>query len=294
MFSKNKSFIYYFINAVIIICAVYFLYTKYFAGMLDEIGTGGGSVALLLGVTALIAVIYILKAFRLYIIFLDSRISGIRFLEVYLKTMPVSLAFPLKSGELFKMYCFAVETGSLRLGILGILVERFFDTIPLLVLLILFTMISGGTVIPIVIITSGFLILISALYFSFPSIYSYMNKYCMINIKSEKAVGLLKLLEGVKSLYDILKVLIKDRVALLLIISSFTWLSECCVLTLFAFGLGYGFETDLFLTYINSVFTGETNGYVNIYVGLSAVLFLAVFLIVYAIKYMKKIRRVKA
>lgn len=267
--------------------AVYLLYTRYFEGMINQSGL---KPQLLLGVAVLMTFIYAMKAFRLYVIFMDRRPGWGRFMEVYIKTMPAAIAFPLKAGELFRMYCFGVELGSFRLGILGILAERFFDTIPLLILLILFTMVSGGNVMPIVVVTAGFLILILAVYLSFPSIYLYINKYCMVSIRSQKAVRLLELLESVKKWFDLLKGLIKDRVALLLIISSFTWLAECFVLMLFAWGLGYGFETDLFLTYVNSVFNGQTNAYVNLYVGLSAVLFLLAFIIVYPVRYMKKMK----
>lgn len=267
--------------------AVYLLYTRYFEGMINQSGL---KPQLLLGVAVLMTFIYAMKAFRLYVIFMDRRPGWGRFMEVYIKTMPAAIAFPLKAGELFRMYCFGVELGSFRLGILGILAERFFDTIPLLILLILFTMVSGGNVMPIVVVTAGFLILILAVYLSFPSIYLYINKYCMVSIRSQKAVRLLELLESVKRWFDLLKGLIKDRVALLLIISSFTWLAECFVLMLFAWGLGYGFETDLFLTYVNSVFNGQTNAYVNLYVGLSAVLFLLAFIIVYPVRYMKKMK----
>ncbi|MBO4375386.1 MAG: flippase-like domain-containing protein [Lachnospiraceae bacterium] len=282
---KIGKIIYYLINAAVIVLAVYFLYTRYFEGMLAQTGL---QVPLIIGVGLLMALIYAMKAFRLYVIFMDRCPGWGRFIEVYIKTMPAAIAFPLKAGEFFRMYCFGFEMGSLRLGILGILAERFFDTIPLLVLLILFTLISGDTVMPIVVVTAGFIILILAVFLSFPSIYLYINKYCMVSIHSKKSVKLLEMLEGIKKWYDMLKDLIKDRVALLLIISSFTWLAECFVLMIFAWGLGYGFETDLFLTYVNSAFNGQTNEYVNLYVGLSAVLFLLAFIIVYPVRYIKK------
>ncbi len=287
MGSKTGKTIYYIINAAVIVAAVYLLYTRYFEGMLKQTGL---KLPLLLGVGILMTFIYAMKAFRLYVIFMDRRPGWGRFMEIYIKTMPAAIAFPLKAGELFRMYCFGVELGSFRLGILGILAERFFDTIPLLILLTLFTMISGGNVMPIVVVTAGFLILISAVYLSFPSIYLYINKYCMISIRSQKAVKIMELLESVKKWFDMLRELIKDRVALLLIISSFTWLAECFVLMIFAWGLGYGFETDLFLTYVNSVFNGQTNAYVNLYVGLSAVLFLLAFIVVYPVRYIKKMK----
>ncbi len=292
----KKGIGYYIINIAVVLAAVCFLYSKYFAGMLEEIESISSNIAVILGIMVLIAFIYAIKAFRLYIILLDERLSWKRFLRVYIKTMPVSLAFPLKLGEIFRMYCFGVETGSLATGILGILTERFFDTIPLLVLIVLFTLMSGGEVITLVVLLAGFLILISALYLSFPSIYSYANRYCMVNIQSGRSVKLLKLLDGLNKWYLRVKKLIKDRVALLLIISTFTWLAECGILMLFVRGMGDEFASDIFLSYISSVCSGITNSYVNLYVGLSAILFFLVFMAVYASSFVGeafKIRSVK-
>jgi len=288
MHTKSRSKLYYLINAAVMAAAVYFLCTKYVAGMAENVRRSGRTAFVFVIIMLFIAMIYAMKAFRLYVIFMDRGIGWIRFIEVYIKTMAASLAFPLKLGELFRMYCFGVECQSFRLGFLGVLIERFFDTIPLLILLVVFTAISGGTVIPLVIILAGFLVLISALYLSFPSIYSYMNRYFMINGHSMKAVRALKLLEAMKEWHGIIKTLIKDRVSLLLIISSLTWLSECLVLMVFVQGLGDEFSTGIFLSYISSVFSGQTNGYVDLYVGMSAVLLLIVFTVVYVIKYIRR------
>ncbi len=289
MTTPKRGRLYYLINTAAIIAGVFFLYSKYFAGMLTVIEDRTRSILLFLFISLLIAVIYCMKAFRLYIIFMDNRVVLKRFFRVYIKTMPVSLAFPLKLGEIFRMYCFSCETGSAATGILGILVERFFDTIPLLALIIIFTLLSGEKIITLVILLAGFLILITALYLSFPSIYAYANRYCMVSIRSERSIRLLRILESADKWYGRVKSLIKDRVAILLIISSFTWLAECGILMLFVKGMGDEFRPDIFLTYISSVFSGSTNGYVDLYVGLSAVLFFAVFIIVYALSFIRKI-----
>ena len=286
--AKNKTKLYYAVNAIVMALAVYCLCSKYVAGMIEGVKESRNACFVIPGIMLLIAVIYAMKAFRLYVIFMDRGIGWSRFLEVYIKTMAASLAFPLKLGELFRMYCFGMETGSFRLGILGILIERYFDTIPLLILLVVFTVISGNTIIPLVILLTGFLILISAVYLIFPSVYSYMNRYFMINGRTGKSVKALKLLKGTKEWYEMIKALIKDRTGLLLIISSLTWLSECLVLMILVRGMGDTFKTEIFLSYISSVFSGQLNGYVNLYVGMSAVLLLIVFVVVYVIKYLRK------
>lgn len=285
MNQKSRKISYYIINAVVILVAVYFLYTRYLAGMIGEVSKQSINLPLIVLTAVLIAVIYFFKALRLYIILIDNRISLKRFFRVYIKSMPVSLAFPLKAGELFRMYCFASETGSLATGILGILAERFFDTIPLLALIIIFTLLSGEKIITLVVLLAGFLVLITALYLSFPSIYTYANRYCIVNIRSGRSLKLLKLLDIAYRWYERVKNLIKDRVAILLIISSFTWLAECGILMLFVKGMGDVFRPEIFLSYISSVFSGSTNRYVDLYVGLSAVLFFAVFIAVYTFSF---------
>ncbi len=289
MNSRSGKTIYYVINTAVMVMAVYFLYIKYFAGMMETVRDNAQSIPVLLLIALLIAVIYAFKALRLYIILMDNRVSLKRFFRVYIKSMPVSLAFPLKLGELFRMYCFASETGSAAIGILSILTERFFDTIPLLALIVIFTLLSGERIITLVVLLAGFLILITALYLSFPSIYTYANRYCMVSIRSERALKLLRLLDIADKWYGRVKSLIKDRVAILLIISSFTWLAECGILMLFVKGMGDEFRPDIFLSYISSVFSGTTNGYVDLYVGLSAVLFFAVFIVVYTLSFVRKL-----
>ncbi len=288
MCAGKKTKLYYILNFVVMALAIFFLFSRYVTGMIEGVKESRNAYFVIPGIMLMIAVIYAMKAFRLYVIFMDRGIGWSRFLEVYIKSMAASLAFPLKLGELFRMYCFGMETGSFRMGILGVLIERYFDTIPLLILLMLFTLISGNTIIPLVILLAGFLVLISAVYITFPSVYSYMNRYFMINGHTEKTIKALKLLKGSKEWYEVIKALIKDRVGLLIIISSLTWLSECFVLMVFVRGMGDTFKTEIFLSYISSVFSGQVNGYVNLYVGMSAVLLLIVFIAVYVIKYVRK------
>ena len=84
----------------------------------------------------LFMLVHIAKMTRLYLVLLEQKISFGRFVVVYLKTTCVNLIVPFKLGEIYRVYALAKETKKFPVGFLSVLVDRFFDTVSLLLILI--------------------------------------------------------------------------------------------------------------------------------------------------------------
>lgn len=89
---------------------------------------------------------YFMRLLRTYIIVWDkSSESTAQFLKVYAKTALVNLIIPYILGEVYRMYCYSSILEKRHLGILAVLVDRFFDSIPLVILLAGGVIMNGNT-----------------------------------------------------------------------------------------------------------------------------------------------------
>lgn len=279
---KNK--LYYLLNTVVVIVALLLMVRIIYPAF--WLIFYGKSIAMWIFTAVFFtAVIYVIKAVRLYLILLEHRIAIKRYLKLYIKTTLVSLVLPLKTGELFKVYCYGTEMNSMKCSLLSVLVERYFDTIPLAILLIGFTFYSKVGSSLMVILLTAFLILTTVSYLIFPSSFHYINRFCIMNVNSERGLLLLDMMKKINSWYFDIQELIKGRGIILILLSGITWLMEYGILVCVSKGLGHIFRTDTFVIYINSIFVGSDNTYINLYVGISVVIFLFLTILVYGVSY---------
>lgn len=224
-------------------------------------------------------IIYVIKATRMYLIMLEKRLTFKRFIKVYVMTSLVNLAFPFKLGEIFRVYSYGNQMENYKQGFLCVIVDRYFDAVPLFILLFGFTMATSGTLLSVVVVLFLFLILITVAYYIFPSTYQYMNQFIIIGTNSSKGIWALTMLDKANGWYQYVTELVKGRGIILLVLSIITWLMEYAILILLAKGLQDTFKMEDFVNYMNSVFIGIKNLYVMLYVGISAALFLVSILI---------------
>ena len=211
----------------------------------------------LIGFTA----VHIFKMMRLYLVLMEHKIGFGKFVLLYLKTTLVNLIIPYKLGELYRIFCINKETKHWQVGVLSILVDRFFDTLALCVILLPLDLYVFGEA---SVITMAFFVLMALIVACNVSVlptYRYLNRYIIKEKSSPRAMTALKALDVVKIWYDFTQNLISGRFALILLFSFGGWFCEIGALQLFgAWLLSYNngqtplFEISDFNSYIQAIF----------------------------------------
>lgn len=213
----------------------------------------------------LFLLVHAFKAMRLYLIVIDEKIPFRRFLLLYSTTTLVNLVVPFKLGEFFRIFVFIKATGDKKIGFLSVLLDRFFDTVALVLILLPYELLKGGIVSSSTLLLAVFIVVLVFVYISFSSFYTYLNRYIIMNRSSKGAMGSLKLLEFLKSGKDYVTRLIHGRYALLIICSFVAWLIECAILHLMSglFGLEEGNDIS---SYIQSIISFDRTELMSRYV----------------------------
>lgn len=116
-------------------------------------------------------IVHFIKASRLYFVLYGSKIDICTYTKIYCKVTPVSLMFPYKVGEFFRMYCYGQNMKNMLKGIVTIILDRFMDTTALLTILLLIILFNGGKITAFTYILLLFLLCILLIYFVYPDIY---------------------------------------------------------------------------------------------------------------------------
>ena len=233
----------------------------------------------------LFVLVHLAKMARLYLVLMEHKISLRRFILLYCKTTFVNLFIPFKIGELYRIYKIKKETKHWQVGVLSVVIDRFFDILALFLILLPIDIyfkkqISTGT---------GFffvvLALITIIYMVVQPTYKYLNKYIIMHKQSHRSMLALKGLEYTKEWYDFSTDLIRGRFALITLSSLVGWISEVFLLKVFAQVLtNIGQEAEVFgiknfPDYVASIFLGGGNDLAMKYTYGTAAIFLALSVI---------------
>lgn len=194
------------------------------------------------------------KMLRLYLVLMEHKIGFGRFVLLYLKTTLVNLIIPLKLGELYRIYCISRETKHWQVGVLSILVDRFFDTLALCMILLPLDILIFGRLSFITMSFLGIMALIVICYVSILPTFQYLNRYIIRQKSSSRAMAALKGLDVVKIWYDFTQNLIRGRFALIFLFSLAGWLLEIGTIKLLAAYLTIPFGVGDFTGYIEAIF----------------------------------------
>lgn len=238
----------------------------------------------------ILAVLFILvhlaKMARLYLVLMEHKINLRSFVLLYCKTTFINLIIPFKIGELYRIYKIKKETKLWQVGVLSVVIDRFFDILALFLILLPVdiyykTQISSVT---------GFffvlLALITIVYMVVLPTYKYLNKYIIMHKQSNRSMLALKGLEYAKEWYDFSTNLIRGRFALITLSSLVGWISEVFLLKAFAMflaNMGQMTETfgiKNFPDYVASIFLGGGNSLTTKYTYGTALIFLVLSIIV--------------
>ncbi len=216
--------------------------------------------------------VHIVKMMRLYLVLLEQKIEFKRFVFSYLHTTLVNLLIPFKLGEIYRVAAFSAILKSFKIGLFSVLVDRFFDTMALILILLPFQILITGHVAMATVFLAVFVIVILFVFWMFPSAYGYLNRYIIMNRSSKRSLAVLRGLEVLKSWYDYVKQLVSGRYALMLLMSFAAWMLESAVLSGVARLYGISFDREAFSDYISSILSTTHNDLMRIYTCLSLVL----------------------
>lgn len=219
------------------------------------------------------------KMLRLYLVLMEHKIGFGRFVLLYLKTTLVNLIIPLKLGELYRIFCISRETKHWQVGVLSILVDRFFDTLALCIILLPLDIFVFGKLSFITLLFIGVMALIVICYVSVLPTFRYLNRYIIRQKSSARAMAALKGLDVVKLWYDFTQNLIQGRFALILLFSFAGWLFEIGTIKLLAAYLEIPFGAGDFTAYIEAIFGIGVSGLLKPYT-LYGILLMFVFTVV--------------
>lgn len=236
----------------------------------------------------LFILLHLIKASRLYLILLEARISSNRFLKQYFKTTLVTILIPFKLGEFFRIYCFSKEAKSYKVGLMGVLIDRFFDTIILLLFILPYQLLDNNKSPYITMIIIGFLLMICMINLVIYITYPYLNHFMVLHHSDKKALIFLEYLEQMKNMQrDILK-MIKGRSALIMFLSALAWTIEFFALKTIMLVLLKPFDLRVFGEYLEYSFFGSNNELTIFYFCFSSIIIAFLSAYIYLKSFLKK------
>lgn len=238
-------------------------------------------VILILVEVTIFLIIHILKLLRFYLILLEEKLNFRRFIRIYIKTTFVNIVLPLKSGEIFRIYCYSNETNNYKIGLLSVLIERFLDICALLVFVLPVEMFFYGRLSFITLFLLMLLLLAVIVYRTFYSIYKYMNRFFILNVASKKSLKVLETLEKQNEWYSYTKNLIEGRFLIVFFLSFIAWSLEYIFVYLVVIEVGEKFVVETFNNYIYAVFLGRSNNIASVYTVIGVVVFGIITMVTY-------------
>ena len=275
---RNKKLTYYLINMFFILGAIFLVNYRGTIGM-------NFSIQQIIPLILMLALIHLFKFIRIYFILLEERIPIKRMAKIYIKTTFVSIVFPYKLGEVFKMYSFGNEINSYPKGTVAVLIDKLFDAIILCAVLIPYEIIKVGKISKLSLLLLVFIVVILLIYLCFEGTYKYLNKFFIIQIKSKKGLFVLKVLEESNNIFNYSKNMIKGRQIVLLAISALIWLLESIFIYIIAGFIDMIPQLITIIEYISDAFLGINNILFNKYVYLCTVGFLVIIILIYMKKF---------
>ena len=235
--------------------------------------------------------VHLCKMLRLYLVLMEHKIGFGKFIRMYFRTTFLNLIIPFKLGELYRFFSITRLTKVWQVGILSVLIDRIFDMVALLIVLIPFDLIFHGSLTVITLILLLVIMVFVIIYMSILPTYSYLNHYIIRHKTSKRALLALKGLDVIKEWYDFTRNLITGRSILITMASLAGWVFEVGVLKLFSGYLGLQFDAGDFSDYIRAIFTGEANVLLRRYTYVGAAIMFAVTLILYLIFGLKQLKK---
>lgn len=229
--------------------------------------------------------VHLIKMMRMYLIVLDRKISFDRFVPAYLRTTLVNLVIPYKLGEVYRIGVFYRISGGFKTGFFSVLIDRFFDTLALVLILLPYQLFITGKVTVPTLLLAVFEAVVLMTYRVFPPSYEFLNRYIITSKESKRSMMVLAALEKVNEWYEYARNLVTGRYGILLLFSLAAWILEIVVLAGFSRITGSGFTVADFGEYIESIVSGNNYRTKFMYTAASAVV-IAVLTVIFTVRYL--------
>lgn len=280
---KNKS-IYIFINIIAMIISIMFVAKMGYHLNYKEINIDFNFNIIL--IVLIILMVLSLKFLRIYLILLEERLTIKRFIKIYIKSVFATVCIPFKLGEFFRMYCYAYEIKSPKKGVISIIIDRYFDTIALILILVPIELYTNNRLSLLSIILSLFIATITILYFSLMPMINYLNKFIILNVFSEKGICILKFLDKLGDWYLECEKLVNGKiVVLLMMFSCIAWIFEYIAIELISSLFKVDVSINEFTMYLSSILVGNGNKLVSMYSTIEMILLAIITFSIYGTYY---------
>lgn len=208
------------INGIVLLIAIFIFFQEYCGDIHLQKERDVLSFTILI---AAVVFAHMIKAGRLYLALYGADIGWETYLKVYCKVTPVSMIFPLKVGEFFKMYCYGKELKNGLKGIIIVLLDRFMDTLALISMVLAVWFVNGGRLSFVIYVLMLIVVCLLILYYVFPSIYSFWNHFLLSAKATEKKIALLHFLDVLHTVYGEISGVTRGRGILLYALSVIAW-----------------------------------------------------------------------
>ena len=265
---------------IIAICMV--AYILIFSGVVKNIQIKYEDIIIIGSIIVIFLLIHILRMFRLYILLIEEKIPIKEFVKLYMKTTFVNTVIPFKLGEFYKMICYGEKLKSFSAGISLVWIDRFFDSVILMILMIVAS--SFKIISPIYVILSLFIVFSILIYLTFENTYKYFNLLVLEKGRSKRSKIYLEIIDETKKIYKKAKNMIKYRSVPVIFLSALIWGFEYLIAYLIINQLiNMEFSLTIFTDYINDVFMIFNTKYVNISefnIGIMLIIFVIIYIFI--------------
>lgn len=176
--------------------------------------------------------VHLIKASRLYLAFYGSDINVCNYIKTYCKVTPVSVIFPFKMGEFFRMYCYGEQLCNSVKSIVTVILDRFMDTMALVTIVFGVRVFAGGELSAISCILMIFELFVALIFLVFPGIYRFWKKYILAAKASKNKLIVLKILNILNNVYEEVVNVTEGRGIILYFMSLMAWIAEIGSITL--------------------------------------------------------------
>lgn len=273
------------VNLTMILLTVVIFIRDY--GNVQEIFNGMTvlSALVLIGTTILV---HVVKAGRLYLALYGTGIGLTAHLKTYCKVIPVSIVFPYKIGEFFRMYCYGTQLGNPLTGIVIILFDRFVDTAALVTAILLVWLLSGGQVTSLVYVLLLFLAFVLFVYGVFPKVCMFWKRYLLKAKATENNLAVLAMLERAGTLYHVVENAVVGRGIILYFMSLTAWGVEIGSVALLNRMQNGKTADTVIANYLTSAMSGNQDARLRQFIFVSVILLTAVYLVIKALENTRK------
>lgn len=273
--------IYTYVNfIVIILAAVLFAFT--FNSGLSSFS--GCHIKPIIAVILISVFINFIKMIRLYLIIYGKGMGFADHIKEYSKSVAVSCILPLKLGEIFRMYCYGYKLGDMLSGIVYVIVDRFYDTLGLVAVMVITAFVFGLKTSVIAYLLLMFLILVIVMYFVYPGLSKYWKHFLLSSMASKRKLYMLSLIEHINGVYKKSKEVINGRGVILFVISVISWIVESTGIILFSADVEKINLMDMtenvsekINSYLNGTLMIEQSDYAARYVFVSVIVMIVVY-----------------